>query len=82
MSEDCKSPVLQDKCNIEIFLSPVVQLFLARNIRETVNALCKVSILEEIIIQHLSFDLPSWSVIMPCIKIDKPPVNYIFSSIM
>ena len=25
MSENCKSIVLQDKCNIEIFLSPVTQ---------------------------------------------------------
>ena len=47
----------------------------------TVNALCEISILEKIIIQHLSFDLPSWSDIMPYIKVDKPPVIYIFSSI-
>ena len=40
---------------------PVISVKYRSNIMETVNALCEVSILEKIIIQHLTFDLPSWS---------------------
>ena len=31
MSENCKSLVLQDKCNIEIFLSPALVLLISLN---------------------------------------------------
>ena len=31
MSENCKSLVLQDKCNIEIFLSPDIVMYIMTN---------------------------------------------------
>ena len=43
----------------------VISVKYRSNIIETVNALCEVSILEKIIIQHLSFDREFWSDIMP-----------------
>ena len=47
--------------NPDLRAFPVISDKYRSNIKETVNALCEVSILEKIIIQHLTIGLPSWS---------------------
>ena len=54
MSENCKSLVLQDKCNIEIFLSPVfasisaVTVYLEGVYQPAITNLCQNDLLDDI----------------------------------